>query len=379
MRTSVDRFLTTHTGSLPRPPGLPLPGTDDALAGRTATEADLRTAVADAVGQQLDAGIDIVNDGEMSKPSYSTYVTDRLLGFEQGASETRVLPESARFPEYFARLSAQLVRAMTNPTCTGPVTYGDRLAVQRDIDNVKSAASGTAATEVFMTAASPGVIAQFMTNRYYRSHEAYVAALSDAMKEEYDAIHAAGLVLQLDCPDLASWQVAEAKGQTKEEFRRVVAQNIDALNQATRDIPPEAMRMHVCWGNYEGPHTHDIPLIEILDLILPARPVGLLFEAANPRHEHEWVIFEHVALPEDKVLIPGVLDSTTNYVEHPELVAQRVERLARLVGRERVIAGTDCGFATFAHAVPVDPRIVWAKLASLAEGAAIATRRFGRG
>jgi 5-methyltetrahydropteroyltriglutamate--homocysteine methyltransferase len=348
------------------------------LAGRTATEGELRTAVTDAVRQQLDAGIDIVNDGELSKPSYSTYVTDRLVGFEEGATVRRALPESARFPEYFARLSAQLERAMTNPTCTGPVSYGDRLAVQRDIDNVKAAASGTAATEVFMTAASPGVIAQFMSNSYYKSHEAYVAALSDAMKGEYDAIHAAGLVLQLDCPDLASWQVAEAKGQTKEEFRRVVAQNIDALNQATRDIPPESMRMHVCWGNYEGPHTHDIPLIEILDLILQARPVGLLFEAANPRHEHEWVIFEDVSLPEDKVLIPGVLDSTTNYVEHPELVAQRVERLARLVGMERVIAGTDCGFATFAHAVPVDPRVVWAKLASLAEGAAMATRMFGR-
>jgi 5-methyltetrahydropteroyltriglutamate--homocysteine methyltransferase len=378
MRTSVDRFLTTHTGSLPRPAGLPLPGTDDALGGRSTTEAQLRDAVAGTVHLQLEAGVDTVNDGEMSKPSYSTYVTSRLRGFEDGAGETRVLPESVRFPEYFARLSDQLRRAMTNPTCTGPVSYGDHVAVEVDIGNLKAAADGTNATELFMTAASPGVIAQFMSNRHFHSHEAYVGALADAMKQEYDAIHAAGILLQLDCPDLASWPLAEAKGETKAEFRRRVAQNIEALNHATRDIPPESMRMHVCWGNYEGPHTHDIPLIEILDLILQARPVGLLFEAANPRHEHEWVIFEDVRLPEGKVLIPGVLDSTTNYVEHPELVAQRLERLARLVGMQQVIAGTDCGFATFAHAVPVDPRIVWAKLASMAEGAAIASRRFGR-
>jgi 5-methyltetrahydropteroyltriglutamate--homocysteine methyltransferase len=267
---------------------------------------------------------------------------------------------------------------MTNPVCTGPVSYHDDVAVNRDIDNLRAAAVGSDATELFMTAASPGVIAQFMVNRYYDTHESYVGALADAMKEEYDAIHAAGLVLQLDCPDLASWPVAEARGQTKLEFRRTVAQNVEALNHATRDIPPESMRMHVCWGNYEGPHTHDIPLIEVLDLILPARPGGLLFEAANPRHEHEWIIFQDVDLPEGKVLIPGVLDSTTNYVEHPELVAQRLERLARLVGMGQVIAGTDCGFATFAHAVPVDPRVVWAKLASLAEGAAIATRRLAR-
>jgi 5-methyltetrahydropteroyltriglutamate--homocysteine methyltransferase len=376
MRTSAGRLLTTHTGSLPRPPGTPLPGTDDAEEGRSATDEELRRAVAATVRRQLEAGLDVVNDGEMSKPSYSTYVTGRLLGFAEGQRETRVLPESVRFPEYFARLSAQLRRAMTNPVCTGPVSYHDHAAVVRDIDNLLAAGSG--ATEMFMTAASPGVIAQFMVNRYYDSHESYVAALADAMKAEYDAIHAAGLVLQLDCPDLASWPVAESKGQTKREFRRTVAQNVEALNHATRDVPPESMRMHVCWGNYEGPHTHDIPLVEILDLILPARPSGLLFEAANPRHEHEWVLFEDVKLPEGKVLIPGVIDSTTNYVEHPELVAERLCRLARLVGMEQVIAGTDCGFATFAHAVPVDPRIVWAKLASLAEGAAIATQRLDR-
>ncbi len=383
MRTSGERLLTTHTGSLPRPAGVPLPGTDDALTAAPATEAQLRQAVADTVKLQIDAGLDVVNDGEMSKPSYSTYVTGRLLGFSEGVSETRVLPESTRFPEYFARLAGQLRRAMTNPVCTGPVSYHDPAAVLRDIDNLKAATRsagsfGSSPVELFMTAASPGVIAQFMRNRYYDTHESYVAALAEAMKEEYDAIHAAGIILQLDCPDLASWPLAEARGLSKEDFRRTVAQNIEALNHATRDIPPESMRMHVCWGNYEGPHTHDIPLVEIVDLLLQARPSGLLFEAANPRHEHEWVLFEDVALPDGKVLIPGVLDSTTNYVEHPELVAQRLERLARLVGRERVIAGTDCGFATFAHAVPVDARIVWAKLASMVEGAAIASRRLTR-
>ena len=375
MKRSTERILTTHTGSLPRPSGLPLPGTDAALGGNAATDAQLREAVGTIVRSQRDAGVDIVNDGEMSKPSYSTYVTGRLTGFEDGTPETRVLYESVEFPEYFARLADQLKRAMTNPTCTGPVSYGDNSAVERDIANVLDAAAGTGATDVFMTAASPGVIAQFMVNRYYKTHEDYVAALADAMKEEYDAIHAAGIILQLDCPDMASWQVAEGKGLSKDDFRRIVAQNVEALNHATRDIPPDGMRMHVCWGNYEGPHTHDIPLVEIIDLILPARPQALLFEGANPRHEHEWTLFEDVALPDGKVLIPGVLDSTTNYVEHPELVAQRIERLARIVGMENVIAGSDCGFATFAHAVPVDPRIVWAKMAAMVEGAAIATRR----
>jgi 5-methyltetrahydropteroyltriglutamate--homocysteine methyltransferase len=375
MNRSSDRILTTHTGSLPRPEGLPLPGTDAALGGDSITDDQLHQAVDDIVASQRGAGIDVVNDGEMSKPSYSTYVTDRLTGFEAGEPVGRVLFESRDFPEFFASRSAGLKRAMTNPACTGPVSYRDHDAVHRDIDNLKDAAKGTGATELFMTAASPGVIAQFMVNRYYPTHEEYVAALADAMKEEYDAIHAAGIILQLDCPDLASWQVAESKGHTKEQFRETIAANVAAINHATRDITPEGMRMHVCWGNYEGPHTHDIPFTEIVDLILPARPSGLLFEAANPRHEHEWVMFEDLKLPDGKVLIPGVLDSTTNYVEHPELVAQRLERIARLVGMENVIAGTDCGFATFAHSVMVDPRIVWAKMSAMAEGAAIATQR----
>jgi 5-methyltetrahydropteroyltriglutamate--homocysteine methyltransferase len=375
MQRSTERLLTTHTGSLPRPEGVPLPGTDAAREGGTATDAQVSEAVREMVGRQVEAGLDVVNDGEVSKPSYSTYVTQRLEGFEERAGETRVLPESAEFPEYFARLSDQLQRAMTNPNCVGPVKYRDHSRVQRDIANLKDAAKGQSASELFMTSASPGVIAQFLLNRYYKSHEEYLGALAEAMKEEYDAIHAAGILLQLDCPDMASWQVVEARGETKEDFRRIVAQNVEALNQATRDIPPESMRMHVCWGNYEGPHTHDIALTEIIDLVLPARPAGLLIEAANPRHEHEWVVFEDVRLPDGKVIIPGLIDTTTNYVEHPELVAQRIERFAARVGRENVLAGTDCGFATFAHALPVDTRIVWRKLATLSEGATLASRR----
>jgi 5-methyltetrahydropteroyltriglutamate--homocysteine methyltransferase len=375
MLTSAKRILTTHTGSLPRPAGVALPGTDAASGGGPVDDDVIREAVAETVRRQLEAGLDVVNDGEMSKPSYSTYVVDRLAGFEEQDAETRVLPGTLEFPEYFARMAGQLKRAMTNPFCVGPVAYRDHTAVRRDIANLQAAITGSGTVEGFMTAASPGVIAQFMTNRYYPSHEEYIGALADAMKEEYEAIAAAGLVLQVDCPDLASWPVYEAKGMSKNDFLAMVDQHIEALNSATAAIAPESMRMHVCWGNYEGPHNHDIPLIEIIDRVLRARPAALLFEAANPRHEHEWAIFNHVVIPDGKVLVPGLLDTTTNYIEHPELVAERIERIARIVGMERVLAGTDCGFATFAHALPVDPRIVWAKLASMVEGAAIATRR----
>jgi 5-methyltetrahydropteroyltriglutamate--homocysteine methyltransferase len=377
MHTSATRILTTHTGSLPRPAGLTLPGTDPAWRATPVDAATLTGAVADIVRCQVEAGIDVVSDGEASKPSYSTYVTDRLTGFEEHESETRELPGAREFPEYFARLAGQLKRAMTNPVCVGPVVYRDHTAVDRDIANLRAALGAGGAVEGFMTAASPGVIAQFMANRYYASHHEYINALADAMKEEYEAIAAAGLVLQLDCPDLASWPVYEARGMSKDEFLSMVSEHIDCLNAATSEIPPEAMRLHVCWGNYEGPHNHDIPLIEIIDRVLQARPAALLFEAANPRHEHEWAIFKEVSVPDGKILVPGVLDTTCNYIEHPDLVAERIERIARLVGMERVIAGTDCGFATFAHAVPVDPRIVWAKLASMVEGAAIATKRLG--
>lgn len=374
MRRSVERILTTHTGSLPRPAGAALPGTPE-LGDASADPEVVRAAVAETVARQVGVGIDVVNDGEMSKPSYSTYVVNRLTGFQLELTESRQIPEAAEFPEYFSRFGDQLAKAMTNPVCVGPVAYRDRGAVETDIANLKAAAESAGATELFMTAASPGVISLFMTNRFYPSHNAYIDALGAAMREEYETIAGAGILLQLDCPDLAQWPMFEAEGRSKGEFLDTVSYHVDAINAATANIDPDAMRLHVCWGNYEGPHSHDIPLAEIVDRVLQARPAALLFEAANPRHEHEWAVFKDVKLPEGKVLVPGVLDTTTNYIEHPELVAERLERLARVVGMERIIAGADCGFATFATALPVDPRIVWAKLASMVEGAAIATAR----
>jgi 5-methyltetrahydropteroyltriglutamate--homocysteine methyltransferase len=362
VKTSTERILTTHTGSLPRPSD---------LTDRHDQQA-VRAAVAETVQRQLNAGVDIINDGEVSKPSYSTYVTERLSGFggEPAPFQLRDLEE---FPEFAQRMVSDpdLAAVFGNPSCNGPVAYLDTSLVDADIANLRAASSGAADT--FMSAASPGVIEMFMPNRYYPSTEEYLFALADAMKTEYDAIHRAGLVLQLDCPDLAcEWSIGPAV--TKEEFRRVVAKRLEALDHATRDIPPDRIRLHLCWGNYEGPHQTDIPLADIIDLVLAARPTAVSFEGANPRHEHEWKVFEDVKLPDGKVLIPGVLDSTTNYIEHPELVAQRLVRYANVVGRENVIAGSDCGFATFAAFVPIDPRITWAKLAAMAEGARLASQ-----
>ncbi len=362
MKTSAGRILTTHTGSLPRPPGL---DRHDPAA--------VSAAVAETVGRQVEAGVDIVNDGEVSKVGYSTYVTERLSGF--GGEPVPVRRRGYdQFPAFFQKTfgDPQLAAATaSNPSCDGPVAYLDTSLVEADIANLLAVGGG--ATEVFMSAASPGVIDMFMPNRYYPSTEDYLLALADAMKTEYDAIHRAGLVLQLDCPDLAATWAREPE-RTLEEFRGDVAKRLEVLDYATRDIPPDRIRLHLCWGNYEGPHHTDIPLAGIIDLVLAARPAAVSFEAANPRHEHEWKLFEEVSLPEGKVLIPGVLDSTTNYIEHPELVAQRLARYAGVVGRSNVIAGTDCGFATFAAFTPVDPAIAWAKLAAMAEGARLASQ-----
>ncbi len=364
MKTSTERILTTHTGSLPRPAS---------LSDRQDGEA-VRAAVAETVRRQRDAGVDIINDGEVSKPSYSTYVTERLSGF--GGEPVQVERRAyVQFPEFARRTfgDPKMSVVSNNPSCDGPVAYLDTTLVEADIANLRASSSGAGATETFMSAASPGVIDMFMPNRYYPDTEAYLLALADAMKTEYDAIHAAGLVLQLDCPDLAAgW--ARGPELTLAEFRRAVSLRLAMIDHATRDIPPDQLRLHLCWGNYEGPHNTDIPLADIIDLVLAARPSAVSFEAANPRHEHEWKIFEDIRLPEGKVLIPGVLDSTTNYIEHPELVAQRLLRYAGVVGRDRVIAGSDCGFATFASLLTVDPEITWAKLAAMAEGAAIASR-----
>jgi 5-methyltetrahydropteroyltriglutamate--homocysteine methyltransferase len=374
MKQSNDRILTTHTGSLPRPQDL-----QDMLYKRergeevdqTAFDARVREAVHEVVRKQASCGIDIVNDGEMGKISYSTYVKDRLTGYEGTAHlKLQSSVDLVEFPEYAQRLFGEVAEAIA-PACTGQITYTGQAALQQDIDNFKAALAGVEVAEAFMTAASPGVISRFLPNQYYPTHEAYLYALADAMKEEYETIYRAGFILQLDCPDLTGNRNI---GGTQTGLSYIEL-HVEALNYALRDIPPERMRLHLCWGNYEGPHHKDAPLRSLIATVLKARPVALSFEGANPRHEHEWNVFEDVKLPDGKVIIPGVLDSTTNFIEHPELVAQRVERYAALVGRENVIAGTDCGFATFAGLHNVDPRIAWAKLQAMSEGAQIASRK----
>jgi len=374
MKRSTDRILTTHTGSLPRPPDLTelLEALDTGAAiDAAALEGRVRRAVALIVRRQTDAGVDIVSDGEQGKVGYSTYVRHRLTGFG-GQSGAARRADWADFPEAAAR--AERRSAVARPACDGPIDWKDRAAVEKDVANLRAAVDGARPTEAFMTAASPGVIAHFLQNTYYPSREAYLARLVDVMKEEYDAIHRAGFVLQVDCPDLAMSRHLAFPELSDAAFVKIAEANVEALNHALRDIPSDRLRLHLCWGNYEGPHHRDIPLRLILPVALKARPQALSFEGANPRHEHEWIVFRETKLPADKVIIPGVLDSTTNFIEHPELVAQRLVRYAEVVGRERVIAGSDCGFATFARSSAlVEPEIVWAKLASMAEGARLAS------
>ncbi len=373
MKRSTRRILTTHTGSLPRAEDL-LPlllAKDRAEAYDEAVfQARVREATAEVVRKQRECGLDVVNDGEAGKISYSTYVADRLSGFG-GESAPLGLADVREFPGFARRMSGP---SMSRPACTGAVAYTGQKSVQRDIENLSAALDSSAAEEAFLSAASPGVISLFLSDDFYKSHESYLSALADAMKEEYDAIHQAGFLLQLDCPDLAMGRHLQFADADLDTFRRNVALHVEALNHAVRDIPSERLRLHLCWGNYEGPHHRDVPLHDIIDIVLTARPMAISFEAANPRHAHEWKVFESVPLPQDKLLIPGVLDSTTNYIEHPELVAQRIRSFTQVVGAENVIAGTDCGFATFASATTVDPDIAWAKLRALAEGAELASR-----
>jgi len=379
MKLSTERILTTHTGSLPR--ARDLTSTLEALDAGSAPdaaafEARVRAAVADVVQQQIDAGVDIVNDGEQGKVGYSTYVRHRLTGFG-GQAAVPVRADWADFPEAAARSERR--STISRPSCNGPIDWKDRTAVQKDAANLSAALAGVKAVDSFMTAASPGVIAHFLKNEHYPTREAYLARLVDIMKEEYDAIHRAGFVLQVDCPDLAMGRHLAFPDLSTAEFLKIAEANVEALNHALRDIPSDRLRLHLCWGNYEGPHHRDIPLRLLLPIALKARPQALSFEGANPRHEHEWVVFRELRLPADRVIIPGVLDSTTNFIEHPELVAQRLVRYAEVVGRERVIAGTDCGFATFARSVnQVEPEIAWAKLKAMAEGARLASAQLWR-
>jgi 5-methyltetrahydropteroyltriglutamate--homocysteine methyltransferase len=378
MKRSTDRILTTHTGSLPRPSDLLSMMT--AAEGGGATDAKqlqtrVRSAVAEVVRKQVHAGVDIVNDGEASKPSYSTYVKDRLTGFN-GEADVMAIADLADYPEFGERFARQgVLDTLKRPACTAPITYNNLDAVNRDIADLKAAIAESRPAEAFLTAASPGVISIFLGNHHYKTHEAYLAALADAMKTEYHAIYQAGLILQVDCPDFAMGRHIQFPDATLDEFRRNLALHVEALNHALAGIPEDRVRIHLCWGNYEGPHHRDVPIRDIIDLVFKAHASGISYEGANPRHEHEWAVFKDVKLPAGKVLIPGVIDSTNNYIEHPELIAQRVTNLARVVGRENVIAGSDCGFATVAGYTPVDPKITWAKLAAMSDGAKIASQQ----
>jgi 5-methyltetrahydropteroyltriglutamate--homocysteine methyltransferase len=376
MKRSTSRILTTHTGSLPRSVALQellRLREERRLYDQAAFASSVRAAVDEVVQQQISSGLDVINDGEQERSQYATYVKERLSGFE-GERLIRARPRlgDSDFPEYVG--THQSSTSMPQPACTGPIAWKHGDGVQQDIANLKAALRTRQVEEVFMTAASPGVIATFLPNEYYPSHEAYLQALAEVMREEYQAIVQAGFLLQIDCPDLAMTRVNQFAHLSVDEFKQVVATHIDVLNAALDGLPPERMRLHLCWGNYEGPHHHDVPLQEIVDIVLRARPVGISFEGANPRHAHEWKVWRHVRLPDDKVLIPGVIDSTTNFIEHPELVAERIERYADVVGRERVIAGTDCGFGTSAWGRKVDGKIAWAKLRSLVEGARLASK-----
>ena len=376
MKRSIDRILTTHTGSLSRPMDLTamLDALDSgATPDRKSFEARVQTAVAEVVRNQVESGVDVVSDGEQGKVGYSTYVRHRLTGFD-GEGSVTIRSDWADFPAAGSRQSP--TSTVSRPVCDGPIEWKDWEAVQTDTANLRAALSGLEPAEAFMTAASPGVIAHFLINRYFPSREAYLARLADVMKEEYEAIHQAGFLLQVDCPDLAMGRHLRFPDLSNQEFLKIAESNIEVLNHALADIPPDSVRMHLCWGNYEGPHHRDIPLEEVIGVVLKARPQAFSFEGANPRHEHEWEVFQSVKIPDDKIIIPGVVDSTTNYIEHPRLVAQRIVRYAELVGKENVIAGSDCGFGTFARSnYTVEPEIVWAKFRAMAEGARLASEQ----
>ncbi|MDI3470579.1 MAG: Methionine synthase, vitamin-B12 independent [Pseudolabrys sp.] len=379
MPRSTDRFLTTHTGSLPRP--------DDLIRMMYAKEegvpvdpvalgARIREAVVEVVRKQADAGVDLINDGEMSKPSYATYVKDRLAGFG-GTGNTFVYQDIAEFPRLQQRVFGDPGRSRRKtPACNAPIGVRDPKAAETDADNLKAALRTVTSEGGFMSAASPGVVSLFFRNDYYPSQEKYLEAIAEAMRHEYETVAKAGFVLQIDCPDLAMGRHIQYADLSTTEFRKRAALHIKALNHALRNIPAEQLRVHLCWGNYEGPHHCDVALAEIVDLVFTAKPSAISLEAANPRHAHEWKVFETVKLPDGKVLIPGVIESKSNFIEHPEVIAQRIARYANVVGRENVIAGSDCGFGTWVGQAAVDPDVVFAKLKAMAEGARLASKQF---
>jgi 5-methyltetrahydropteroyltriglutamate--homocysteine methyltransferase len=378
METSRDRILTTHVGSLPRPPELRqlLVAKDKGEPyDKAALDRLTREAVLDIVRRQAATGLDIVNDGEMSKPGYSTYVADRLSGFagHEPAKPRLDTRDHPNFQAAYERMTGANVARRS--VCVGPIAVKDREPLAQDLANLRDALARVSVVEGFMTAASPGLVPVFQNNRHYPTHETYVEAIAAAMQQEYEAIVEAGFVLQLDCPDLAMAHHTSFQDLDETDFLKRAAFHIEALNHALRNVPADRCRIHICWGNYEGPHDHDIDFAKVAPILVKAKPMALVVEAANPRHAHEWRVWQEVKLPDDKILIPGVLDTSTNYVEHPELVAERLCRFADLVGRERVIAGSDCGFGTFAGYGKLDPDISFKKLRAMVEGAAIASKR----
>jgi 5-methyltetrahydropteroyltriglutamate--homocysteine methyltransferase len=380
MKRSTARFLCTHTGSLPRPEQLirDMYAKEEGVpVDRAQLDAHIKSAVAEAVKKQAEAGVDLINDGEMSKPSYATYIKDRLGGFGGESIPVTSYQDLKDFPNLYRKVFGDPGRSRRKtPACNGPVSVRDPEAAKTDAANLKAALAGVKHEGGFMSAASPGVVSLFFHNGHYKSHEAYLEAIAEAMRAEYETVAGAGFTLQLDCPDLAMGRHIQFGELDLKEFRKMAAMHIEALNHAVRNIPAENLRMHLCWGNYEGPHHCDVALSDIIDLVFKAKPDAVSFEAANPRHAHEWELFKRVKLPAGKILVPGVLESKSNFIEHPELVAQRIGRYAELVGRENVIAGSDCGYGTWVGQAAVDPQVVWAKLAAMAEGCRIASRRF---
>jgi len=374
---STDRILTTHVGSLPRSQAV-----TDVLFAREGTGAMpanpdkvIRDAVIDIVRKQVEVGVDIVSDGEMGKISYATYIKDRLSGFDGDTPREpgQDLVEHPRLLEKLAKLGS--TAKYRRPKCVAEIKVKDLGPMNEDIANFNAAIAAGKPKEAFINTASPGTIALFQPNDFYKTQDAYLEAVAEGMRAEYEGLTKAGLLIQIDAPDMAMGRHTMYRDRTEDDFVSLAARHIEVLNHALRNVPSDRVRMHVCWGNYEGPHHHDVPMERLLPVVLKARADGLLFEAANPRHAHEWVVFKAARIPDEKILIPGVLSTTTNYIEHPLLVAERLEKFAGIVGKERVIAGTDCGFGTFAGFGPVEPEIAYLKMAAMAEGARIASSR----
>ena len=376
MKRSTERILTTHTGSLPRPPDLveTVAGHDQRESrANPAFDGQVKQAVSAVVRKQAEVGLDIINDGEMSKRGFAVYITERVSGFDGPMKSRPALIETTMFPEFYSDMGGP--EELTS--CNGPVVWCGDEYVKSDITNFKAALKDVKNSDAFMSSVSPGQVCHLFVNDHYPSHEAYLFAVADALKHEYRAIVDAGILLQVDSPDLClSWGCAEYGCKTYGDYRKLVSMHIAAINHALEGIPPDRVRMHLCWGNGERPHVQDVPISEIIDVVYGAKVGALLFEGANPRHGHEWKIFKDHPLPDDKIIVPGAIDTLTNFVEHPELVAERIVRYAEIVGRENVLVGTDCGFSTRVNSkLRVHPTIAWAKLQSLVEGAKLASQK----